>query len=213
MGVEEKAAVSGYRRGGIRPQSEDDLKTKTLKCLDVFCGLGGWSKGFNANGFECEGVDIVDVGYPFKLYLQDARAFRAEQGRYDVVVGSPPCRDFTTLATSIGHRWKNPVNIEKSLELVNEFLRIVREAKPKFWLMENIPGLMKYHSAKPMMIAYLTPTMRRCFWGEFPPFLVPRTERKPMQDISGKYRSWKRAEIPFPIADTLAKAILQELKK
>ena len=45
-------------------------KTDTAKCLgvlDLFCGLGGWSKGFAELGFECTGLDIKNLGYPFRF--------------------------------------------------------------------------------------------------------------------------------------------------
>jgi site-specific DNA-cytosine methylase len=29
-----------------------------LKVYDLFCGLGGWSEGFLAEGYECIGFDI-----------------------------------------------------------------------------------------------------------------------------------------------------------
>ena len=30
-------------------------------CIDLYCGLGGWTEGFLAEGYECIGFDIERV--------------------------------------------------------------------------------------------------------------------------------------------------------
>jgi site-specific DNA-cytosine methylase len=32
-------------------------------CIDLFCGLGGWSEGFLAEGYHCVGFDIERHDY------------------------------------------------------------------------------------------------------------------------------------------------------
>lgn len=184
-----------------------------VKALDLFCGLGGWSEGFQANGFECVGVDIVDVGYPYQLILQDVRTLDGKRFEdFDVIIGNPPCRDFSCIGHIGKYRWKDPPNPQRGLELVDAFLRIVDEARPRFWLMENVPQLREHLAIEPEVTARLAPTMKRSFWGEFPMFLVPMTERSATRNITGKHRAWKRAKIPFAVSDALAKAISMELK-
>ena len=44
--------------------------------IDGYCGLGGWTEGFLAEGWECVGIDIErhdygSGGYPGHLILQD----------------------------------------------------------------------------------------------------------------------------------------------
>jgi len=185
-----------------------------MKLLDLFCGLGGWSKGFAAVGFECVGVDIVDVGYPYKLILKDVRELDGHQFKgFDVIVGSPPCRDFSQTTTFGWKYWRDPPNPARGMELVMAFMRIVHEAKPHFWLLENVPGMKRYFNLKPRVETYLTPSMRRCFWGNFPPFLIYCVHNVPrIQDFQGRFRKWKRAEIPFPIAKNLALACRRKLE-
>lgn len=176
--------------------------------------MGGWSNGFAKEGFECVGVDIVNVGYPYQLVLADAWALDGNKFKeFDVIVGSPPCRDFSQLATSLGKTWKIPPDPKgKGMELVNVFLRIVKEAKPKFWIMENVNGLCKYLKP-PDIQAWITKTRQRCFWGEFPNTILPVViTRKNVIDIHGAYRSYTRAIIPSPISQAFAKAIKQEFK-
>jgi len=115
--------------------------------------------------------------------------------------------------------------------MVNAFLRIVQEAQPTYWLMENVPPLKK-HVGNPKVETCLgVRRMRRCFWGEFPAFLIPKDGTKyvyhhdfyhsktgkrkkdegPIVAIQGKLRKWQRAKIPFPTAQALAQAIKTDL--
>lgn len=179
-----------------------------MRCLDLFCGLGGWSRGFEAVGFDLLGVDIVDVGYPYDLLLQDVRTLDGARFHgFDVIVGSPPCRDFTLRARACEmFRWREPPDPVKGLSLVYAFLRVVREAKPKFWIMENVPGLCKYLPIEPRAVVPLTKSMRRALWGDFPKFYYPLTEGPLVGAVKGPLKSWQRAEIPFNVSSHLALA-------
>jgi len=177
--------------------------------------MGGWSKGFHALGFRCIGVDIVDVGYPYELILQDVRTLDGRRFRgFDVIVGSPPCRDFS-YATYFGWKyWKDKPNPSRGMELVLSLLRIIRQAKPRFWIMENTPILAKYLVYPQCRgVVKLTPYMRRALWGNFPNFPIPMDMTKPrIQDFKGKLRAWKRAEIPLCVSKAFAQAIVDCLE-
>lgn len=184
-----------------------------MLALDCFCGLGGWSEGLHMTGFDVKGIDIVDVGYPYHLILGDIRTLKGRNyGGFDLIVGSPPCRDFTKLARGIGkYTWKNPPDIKNSLELVYAFQRFVADAKPRFWLLENNPFLAKYIGS-PNVVTHLAPTMLRAFWGEYPDFLVPmQHKRSQTEKVTGKLRSWKRAKIPLCVSTALGEAVKSEL--
>jgi hypothetical protein len=72
--------------------------------IDVFCGLGGWSKGFLSEGWDCYGFDIErhqygDKRYPGQLILQDALTLHGSQFRFaDAIVASPPCQRYSYMA-------------------------------------------------------------------------------------------------------------------
>jgi site-specific DNA-cytosine methylase len=47
-------------------------------CIDLFCGLGGWTEGFLAEGWDVVGFDVErhvygEHRYPAQLVLQDVR--------------------------------------------------------------------------------------------------------------------------------------------
>ena len=202
-----------------------------MKILDCFCGLGGASEGFHSEGFECIGIDIVNVGYPYKFILGDMLKLKGEDFRgYDVIWGSPPCRDFSQMA-HVGYgskrddckgkwAWKNPPNPQKGLELVKAYLVFVEDAKPKIWIMENVPGLIKYLPyIPPRQISKITETKKRAFWGNYPDFLMPtekalnvaKSVKGRVYCVQGKYRSWQRAKIPFSCSQAFAKACKESL--
>lgn len=72
--------------------------------IDLFCGLGGWSKGFLAEGYECIGFDIErhvygEKRYPGQLVLQDALTLHGSQlAGAAAIVASPPCQRYSYMA-------------------------------------------------------------------------------------------------------------------
>jgi DNA (cytosine-5)-methyltransferase 1 len=101
------------------------------KLLDLFCGAGGATRGYQLAGFHVTGVDIVAqphyVGDAF--YRDNAFTFPLEG--YDVVHASPPCQDHTDLKAVAGEHgsgWQ--------LRSMRE--RLKRHAP--LWILENVPG-------------------------------------------------------------------------
>jgi hypothetical protein len=62
--------------------------------LDLFCGLGGASRGYQDAGFDVVGVDIKpQPDYPYELVQGDAVVYLLQHGRqFDAVHASPPCQ-------------------------------------------------------------------------------------------------------------------------
>ena len=202
---------------------------------DIFGGLGGWSIGFHREGFVCHGVDIVDVGYPYDLTVCDVRDYHPNY-RPDVIVESPPCTEFsqlTILSWKKGQR--GPPEPEKGIALVKEGFRVIQEAQPTFWIVENVYGSIKHISpilGKPRLLA--KPWV---LWGNFPEFMFEteprRSTRKSLGvhfgkggDVLGKgggriglpedfpfdpLRSWKRARIPVFLSQRIAQVCKEAL--
>jgi hypothetical protein len=72
--------------------------------IDLFCGLGGWTDGLIAVGYDVIGFDIEahaygDERYPAQLVLQDVLTLHGSQFRNaDLIVASPPCQEFSYMA-------------------------------------------------------------------------------------------------------------------
>jgi DNA (cytosine-5)-methyltransferase 1 len=124
-----------------------------LTVADIFCGAGGLSEGFKQAGYEIIfGVDSDEsaittytnqhgCGLVSKIEKIDANFIKKETGhsRVDIIVGGPPCQGFSTVAVgklkSIGkpRTVKHPLN-----QLYKEFIRLILELKPSFFVMENV---------------------------------------------------------------------------
>lgn len=92
--------------------------------LSLFPGIDLLGRGFEAEGFcVVRGPDLIFGG--------DIRTFHVPAGCFDGVIGGPPCQDFSkrrrTAPTGYG------------IEMLCEFTRIVTEAQPVWFLMENVP--------------------------------------------------------------------------
>lgn len=119
--------------------------------VDLFAGAGGMSLGFEQAGFDVLAAVEVDpihaavhaYNFPHCRVLAnsikdltgaDIRSRAGIQDRQiDVVFGGAPCQGFSM----IGRRaLDDPRN-----ELVREFVRIVRELQPKYFVFENVKGM------------------------------------------------------------------------
>lgn len=99
--------------------------------IDLFCGLGGWTSGFLAEGYECIGFDIErhdygTGGYPGQLVLQDVLTLDGSQFKDAAcIVASPPCQAYSYRAMP----WKRAKALPPpSNELFDACFRIQREA-------------------------------------------------------------------------------------
>lgn len=73
---------------------------------------------------------------PDILWGGDIRRFFPPAGKFDGVIGGPPCQEFTSLARPTIAAGKKP----RFGNLIPEFERCVEEARPQWFIMENVPA-------------------------------------------------------------------------
>jgi len=126
------------------------LASRHPDVVDLFCGAGGLTLGSYHAGFVTRAAFDVDAdltgsfieNFPstalHHVDLSEASAsdIAALVGpaRVAGVIGGPPCQGFS----EIGRR----EDADPRNALVGRFMAIVAELKPKFFLMENVPGLL-----------------------------------------------------------------------
>jgi hypothetical protein len=198
-----------------------------MKVLDLFCGMGGWSVGFHREGFKCYGLDNVDVGYPYELIQRDIREFSLASGWHykngspviDVIVAGPPCTEFshlTKLSWKKGQR--GPPDPAKGMELVKETQRLIQEASPIFWAVENVQGALEYF--EPLWGPPKLNARPWYLWGNFPTPKLPdgqylkgvhrETKRGNALGLPEDFpfdplRSWRRARLPVFLSQAIAR--------
>jgi DNA (cytosine-5)-methyltransferase 1 len=112
-----------------------------FRVLDAFCGMGGLSLGFRQAGFQVCGVDMNEQCGEVYLYNKVGRFIKGDltrftpKGRWDVVVGGPPCEPWSALNLT-----RRGVAHPKA-KCVDAFFRVVRAARPRIFVLENVVGL------------------------------------------------------------------------
>lgn len=126
---------------------------RKLNCIDLFCGCGGLSKGFQLAGFNIVGgIDfnepaIKTFNHNFKgakglcrdLLTMDKDSIVKEFGDLkdiDVIIGGPPCQGFST-----ANRYQKEIDDPRN-KLFFEFVKFVDLAKPKVVVIENVRGII-----------------------------------------------------------------------
>lgn len=72
--------------------------------IDLFCGLGGWTEGLLAEGYDVVGFDIEqhvygEHRYPGQLVVQDVLTLHGSQFKSaTLIVASPPCQEYSYMA-------------------------------------------------------------------------------------------------------------------
>lgn len=140
------------------PTSHASGGKKTLTCLDLFCGCGGFTLGMEQAGFQTLAAVDVDphavavfrrnLPHVSHVLQKDLIAFlpgeldELLQGpNVDVIVGGPPCQGFSNARRRDGSNHGPRIKDDPRRELYREFLDYVEWFKPKVFVMENVPGI------------------------------------------------------------------------
>ena len=104
-------------------------KDSPVLVLSLFPGIGLLDRAFEEEGFcVVRGPDVLWGG--------DVRKFHPPAGKFDGVIGGPPCQAFSSLARPTLATGKTP----KFGNLIPEFERCVVEAESAWFIMENVPA-------------------------------------------------------------------------
>ena len=176
-----------------------------MRVLDLFAGLGGFSQAFKDRGHH---VDTLDNDPQFKcdmpVPIQD---FHAPTEDYDVVLASPPCQEFSKSALPRTWASVRKYGCNPSVALLTEAIRVIKLCNPKYSVIENVRGAVKYF--KPIIGPPVKHVGSRDLWGDFPIFDTPKAYGKWKLPPS-KDRAAIRSLIPYSISMALCKAMEQE---
>lgn len=133
------------------------LTSKKFKVVDLFSGAGGLTMGFNNEnydilfGVEWDKFAAQTYSANFKhpmlnedITKLDASALREKYGEADIVIGGPPCQGFSMAGKRDS---KDPRN-----SMFMDYLRFVKAFNPKYFVLENVPGILTMKTASNEMV-------------------------------------------------------------
>jgi DNA (cytosine-5)-methyltransferase 1 len=128
-----------------------------MKIIDLFSGVGGMSLGFEWAGFEAvtaidfwddaiktynhNRINKIGITIDIKSFNDDVLPTILKNNKIDGVIGGPPCQGFSTARLSNATDKIHEINKERT-HLYLEFFRTVEIVKPKFFVIENVRGLV-----------------------------------------------------------------------
>jgi len=164
--------------------------------LDLFAGLGGASSAMIGRGWS---VVTVDNDSRFGCtHTADLTAWSWPGATPDLIWASPPCTEFSRESMP----WCRTGTIP-SLVLVSAAMRIIAECQPRWWVIENVRGAVKFWGPP------IASDGRTWFlWGFLPGLprsLAPRP--KDMRSGGHTTRAAIRARIPPSLARLVAETV------
>lgn len=126
------------------------MQNKSYNIIDLFCGCGGLSYGFEQAGYNILlGIDNDAAALKtFEYNHKDSKSICGDiteldknniynligNKQIDMIVGGPPCQG---MSLSGPRQFHDPRN-----KLYLSYIRIVEEIRPKAFVIENVPGLV-----------------------------------------------------------------------
>lgn len=113
-----------------------------MRTVDLFCGCGGMSLGFQMNGYEIVGafdfwnpaIECYSANLKHPTFYQDLSKKNLSLKLIrplapELIIGGPPCQDFS----SAGGREEGA-----RANLTISFAKIIKNIRPKYFVMENV---------------------------------------------------------------------------
>lgn len=187
--------------------------------LDLFSGLGGASEAF-VKDLDNWAVLRIDnnpllANVPFTV-IDDVKNLNVKHyhgaWKIDCIWASPPCTDFSGGYNSPKSKAsRSPGGIDSykpDMTLLLEAIRIIETVQPKYWVIENVIGSIRYFKeflGEPRQI--VGPYV---LWGNFPALMVDETllvKKTDKDSTPHPLRSNRRALVCFEVSRALKDAL------
>lgn len=142
------------------------------RLLDLFCGAGGCSVGYERAGFEVTGIDIApQPNYPFRFFQLDATdterwPLDLFEHTFDVIHASPPCQSFTAYRRK-GH------GVGDGYPDLIDHMRLMLTGMANAWVIENVAGAPLYGSVRLCGSSFGLDVRRHRYFESNVPLLAP----------------------------------------
>ena len=124
--------------------------------IDLFCGIGGTTRGLKDAGFSVRGaidcmpeaVEGYKLNHPeVRVWEEDIyglnplsvmRQIKLKKGDLDLLAGCPPCQGFSRIRSKSAEE----MSADERNNLIFQYVQFVETFLPKTLMLENVPGLM-----------------------------------------------------------------------
>ena len=135
-----------------------------MKFIDMFSGIGGFRTAMENNGHECiayseidkyakqsyqamyDTENEIDLGDITNISQEYLSRFKEEN---DIVVGGSPCQSFSLAGSRKGFE-------DTRGTLFFEYAKVVKETQPKYFLFENVKGMMSHDKGNTIRVVLET---------------------------------------------------------
>ena len=134
------------------------LSSSTVPIVDLFCGVGGFSHGFEQTGhFQVSaGIDLLPdriktfcenhpaaTGFCTDIKTLSLHTLVESGPKPEVIIGGPPCQGFSSIRPFRTLTEKDPRN-----NLFEYFTLTVDALKPRWFVLENVVGLKTHRQGR-----------------------------------------------------------------
>jgi site-specific DNA-cytosine methylase len=168
--------------------------------LDLCAGLGGASQAMRDRGWD---VITLDNDPRFGCEITaDLRTWTWHGERPDLIWLSDPCTEFSRESMPWCKTGATP-----DLSVVLAGLRVIRAARPRYWVRENVRGSVSW--VRPFLGEPREIHGPFYLWGNFPPLGKPQLKMRKKESYSSTQPA-ERAKVPYAVSQALAVAIEQQ---
>lgn len=191
-----------------------------MRTIDLFCGCGGLSLGFQNAGFDIiaaydnwqAAIDVYKKNFKHPVFSRDLSLAEVQSEivklNPDIIIGGPPCQDFSTAGHMDEHLGRAYLSVA--------FSNIVIASDPKYFVMENVARARSSQAYKEAIAILLEAgygltkiVLDACFCG------VPQTRKRyfvigckgEREDFLKDYLEEKLSKNPMTIYDYLGNSL------
>lgn len=131
-------------------------EVEKIGCVDLFCGCGGMSLGFEKAGYDVKAafdlwdpaIRVYAANFKHPVIKQDLSKIdetvsKIQEFSPDLIVGGPPCQDFSTAGHQDESRGRAILSVYYS--------RIISVIKPRYFVMENVANIRTSNAFKEVL--------------------------------------------------------------
>lgn len=135
---------------GLKLLAQEPNGMKALRFIDLFAGLGGFTHALQSLGHECVFASEIDANladvyrrnFGIEPYGDIRKLDLPTVPAHDILCAGFPCQPFSKAGEQSGF------DCSRSGDLIDYIIRILRMRKPRYFVVENVPNLIRHRQGQ-----------------------------------------------------------------